>query len=138
VRQRGRKGSGHLTIISGGTVEPIERPRPPQELSVEEAAEWRAVVEALPADFFGRETHALLVQHCRHVVRARRIAELLASIEAASEFDMEAYGAALAMQTRETAAIARLATRMRLAQQASVDRRQERPRPVVKPWLPAG
>lgn len=48
----------------------ITRPDPPDEyrLSDEQTAEWWSVVNRMPADWFPRETHALLAQFCRHVV----------------------------------------------------------------------
>ena len=76
---RGRKSAGALTLtVVTGDVEVVRRPEPPTELTREQAAEWRAVVDRLPADWFARETHGLLVQYCRHVVAARRVAELVA------------------------------------------------------------
>jgi hypothetical protein len=52
-------------------------------LTDEQATEWWAVVNRLPADWFPRETHALLIQYCRHVVSARRVAQLLTQAESA-------------------------------------------------------
>jgi hypothetical protein len=42
------------------------RPEPPEDLTEEQAAEWSAVVDRLPADWFPRETHGLLARYCRH------------------------------------------------------------------------
>jgi hypothetical protein len=55
----------------------IPRVQPPEELAPEEAEEWRAVTNRMPSDYFGREHYAALVQKCRHVVAARRIAQLI-------------------------------------------------------------
>jgi hypothetical protein len=46
------------------------RPEPPEDLTEEQAVEWRAVVDRLPTDWFSRETHGLLSQYVRHVVTA--------------------------------------------------------------------
>ncbi len=132
---RGRTSAAELSVISGGGVETIRRPVPPDDLSDEQAEEWRAVVNRLPADWFPRETHGMLAQYCRHVVAARRCAQLVAEIEGASEFDLGAYDKALKMQEREGRAISSLATRMRISQQATV--RAEKARKgsqVKKPW----
>ena len=51
------------------------------ELSDEEGEEWCEIVDRLPADWFARETHALLVQYCRHVVAARRVSQLIAEFK---------------------------------------------------------
>jgi hypothetical protein len=41
------------------------------DLTEDQAAEWRAVVDRLPNDWFPRETHGMLAQFCRHVCTAR-------------------------------------------------------------------
>lgn len=132
---RGRKSAAELTVISGDGIETIRRPEPPAELTEEQADEWQAVTNRLPADWFPRETHSLLAQYCRHVIAARRIAQLVDSIEAAEQFDLDSYDKALKMQEREGRALSSLATRMRITQQATVRASQARKPPVVKkPW----
>lgn len=132
---RGRKSAAELTVISGDGIETIRRPDAPAELTEEQADEWRAVTNRLPADWFPRETHSLLAQYCRHVIAARRIAQLVDSIEAAEQFDLDAYDKALKMQEREGRALSSLATRMRITQQATVRASQARKPPTVKkPW----
>jgi hypothetical protein len=89
----------------------------------------------LPADWFPRETHALLTQYCRHVVAARRVAQLIEGAEGAAEFDVETYERLLRMQEKEGRAVSSLGTRMRITQQATVKHEQARKPPVVpKPW----
>lgn len=132
---RGPRSSAELTVIAGNGVETVRRPEPPEELSDEQAAEWTAIVSRMPADWFPRETHGLLAQYCRHVVAARRIAQLAAAIEAEPEFDMGAYDKALKMQEREGRAISSLATRMRLTQQTTYDKSKKKPAASGKrPW----
>jgi hypothetical protein len=98
-----------------------ERPKPPDELTPEQADEWRAVVRRMPVAWFPREIHPLLAQYCRHVVNARHIAGL---IEAAHKGDLTD-GAALmrlnrllGMQERQTSALMGLATKMRISNQS--------------------
>ena len=132
---RGRTSGAALSVISSQGIETIRRPEPPNELTDEQSDEWRAVVTRLPADWFPRETHAMLAQYCRHVVGARRVAQLVGQIEAAKEFDLDAYDKALKMQEREGRAISSLATRMRISQQATVRAEKARkPSQVKKPW----
>jgi hypothetical protein len=117
------------------TVSP--RPDPPRELTAEQADEWRAVVDRLPADWFPRETHGLLVQYCRHVVAARRVAQLIESLETSSdsEFDVGRYDELLKMQEREGRALSSLATRMRLTQQTTYDKQKKKGSVGTKrPW----
>lgn len=134
---RGRKSAAALAIVS--PVEVVPRPGAPAELNDEQAAEWKAVVERMPADWFGRETHALLVQYCRHVVAARRIAQIIEAmenLEAAEQrpFVLEDYDRALKMQEREGRAISSLATRMRITQQTSYDKSKKKPGATKRPW----
>lgn len=132
---RGRKSSAELTVIAGNGVETVRRPEPPGELRDEHADEWTAIVSRMPADWFPRETHGLLTQYCRHVVAARRIAQLIARTEASEEFDLGEYGELLKLQEREGRAISSLATRMRLTQQTTYDKSKKKPQgPGKRPW----
>lgn len=132
---RGRTSAAELSVISGGGIETVRRPSAPDELTDEQSEEWRAVVNRMPADWFPRETHGMLAQYCRHVVAARRCAQLVVEIENAEAFDMGAYDKALKMQEREGRAISSLATRMRISQQATVRAEKARkPSMVKKPW----
>ena len=129
---RGRASTAALSVISSSGVETVRRPDPPSELTEEQAEEWRAVVMRLPADWFPRETHGMLAQYCRHVVSARRCAQLVAKIEGAKKFDLDAYDKALKMQEREGRAISSLATRMRISQQSTVRAEKARKGPTIK------
>jgi hypothetical protein len=131
---RGRTSSAQLAVITGGAVSAIRRPAAPKELTQEQASEWVAVVNRLPADWFQRETHGLLVAYCRHVVTARRVAQLIATCEAADEFNVDEYDKLLKMQEREGRAISSLATRMRISQHATYDKKRRKPIEAKKPW----
>jgi len=103
--------------IARPAVETIQRPDAPYDLTDEQSEEWWAVVNRLPADWFPRETHAVLSQYCRHVVAARRVAQLVAACEGAEEMDLGRYDDLLRMQEREGRALSSLATRLRITQQ---------------------
>ncbi len=60
---RGRKSAAELGVIQGIP----ERPDAPDELTPEQAEEWRAVVDRMPVDWFRREIWPLLCAYCRHV-----------------------------------------------------------------------
>jgi hypothetical protein len=117
--KRGRKSAASLA-----TAAPVvERPAPPDYLTQEQAEEWRAVVERMPADWFSRETHALLAQYARHVVNARQVArqiELLLAdqVRMSGPFGVDAYDKLLRLHEREGRAMSSIATRLRLTQQA--------------------
>jgi hypothetical protein len=71
MAQRGGKSAASLSV---GRVLGNERPAPPDELTEEEAEEWRAIASRMPHDWFTRENHPLLAEYCRHIVRARDLA----------------------------------------------------------------
>lgn len=132
---RGRKSSAELTIRSMATVETIERPDAPYDMTDEEADEWRAVVGRMPADYFPRETHAVLAQYCRHVVASRRVAQLIAQATSGDALDVDTLDKLYKMQEREGRALSSLAQRMRLTQQTNVRIEQaKKPSMVKKPW----
>lgn len=136
MTKRGRKSAASLEVATiGSSVETISRPDAPYDLTDEQSAEWWAVVNRMPADWFPRETHGMLSQYCRHVVAARRVAQLIAKAEKAKALDLGEYDQLLKMQEREGRAISSLATRMRISQQATVRAEQARkPTQVDAPW----
>lgn len=115
-------------------VEAVQRPDAPYDLTDEQTEEWWAVVNRMPADWFPRETHGLLSQYCRHVVAARRVAQLVAAEEAGDGLDLARYDQLLRMQEREGRALSSLATRLRITQQALVSPKAKKPEMVKKPW----
>ena len=98
----------------------IARPAAPLDLTPEESIEWEAIVGAMPAEWFPRETWPLLTQYCRHTVTARRVAQLIDAEVARPQVDVEAMRDLLAMQRQETAALKAMAAAMRLAQQSKI------------------
>lgn len=133
--KRGRKSAASLEIVTGSVLEVVERPHCPHDLSDEESEVWFAVVNRLPADWFPTETHPILTQYCRHSVQARRVAELIEKATGDPELSVVDYDRLLKMQERESRAIASLATKLRISQQATTNHRgnkkQISPR---KPW----
>jgi chaperone required for assembly of F1-ATPase len=134
MAKRGRPSSASLAVTSAA-IEKLQRPDAPYDLTDEQSEEWWSVVNRMPADWFPRETHAMLAQYCRHVIAARRVAQLVAACEAEKSLDIERYDKLLKMQEREGRAISSLATRMRISQQATVRAESARkPSMVEKPW----
>lgn len=129
---RGRASAASLEVAKTST-ERVARPDAPYDLTDEQAEEWWAVVNRLPADWFPRETHGVLSQYCRHVVAARRVAQLVAA-EEAGEFDLARYDQLLKMQEREGRALSSLATRLRITQQATLSEKARKPTQGKKPW----
>lgn len=115
---RGRKSAAALAVV---TALPGQRPEPPAELTDEQAAEWRAIVGRMPADWFTRETQPLLVQYCRHVVKARLVAQAINDFDPAwlaDEDGLKRYDKLTQIAEREGRAMSSLATRMRITQQS--------------------
>jgi len=132
---RGRTSGAELSVISADGIETVRRPEPPADLTDEQAEEWRAIVNRLAADWFPRETHGMLAQYCRHIVAARRVAQLIeAQEESDTLFDIEEYDRLLKMQEREGRAMSSLATRMRISQQATYDKEKKKPKSGKRPW----
>ncbi len=115
--KRGRKSAASMGVILGIA----ERPEPPEELTPEQAAEWRAVVRRLPVAWFPREIWPLLAQYCRHIVNARHIAGLIEDAHKGDLTDGAAlmrFNRLLGMQERQSNVMAGLATKMRISNQA--------------------
>lgn len=131
---RGRVSGAALEVVSPRALETIERPDAPYDLTDEQSEEWWSVVNRMPADWFPRETHALLADYCRHVVMARRVAQLITAAEKAETFNVEEYDRLGKMAERHSRVIASLATRMRLTQQSTYDKSKKKPGIVKRPW----
>jgi hypothetical protein len=129
---RGPKSAAALTVAA--PVEVIQRPDAPYDLTDEQSAEWWAVVGRMPAEWFPRETHALLADYCRHVVKSRRISQLVNDAESSDPVDLDALDKLYKMAERESRAISSLATRMRLTQQTSYDKSKKRGTQAKNPW----
>ena len=63
---RGRKRSAELAVVRSITA---ARPQPPDDLTEAQAETWRAIVNRLPGNWFGRETLPILAAHLRHMSR---------------------------------------------------------------------
>jgi hypothetical protein len=142
MAQRGRKSAASLSIVS---MLGNERPAPPEELGEEEALEWQAIAGRMPADWFTRENFPLLADYCRHIVRARDLAQDIAKFKRfpaevrLTTDGVKRYDKLLGMADRERAAMVQLATRMRLTQQSRYTEKRaataaDRGKTVSKPW----
>ena len=133
---RGKVSSAQLEVQ--GTVALIRRPDAPLDLTPEETSEWIEVANAMPADWFTRETHGLLKQYCRHIIAARRVSQLIDQEMARDDMEVSALDKLLTMQARETSAIKAMAASMRVSQQASYTTKaagtSKGSRVVKRPW----
>jgi hypothetical protein len=132
---RGPKSAAGLAIIGPGGIETIRRPNPPPSLTDEQAVEWRRVINGMPADYFPAETQALLELRCRHVVYARRLADMIEAEQKSDEYDWKTHRELLKSMAEQSHAIAMLDTKMRLAQQTTYERSQpKRKSHPSTPW----
>ena len=132
---RGKASAAALSITAAGPLSVIERQPAPHDLTDEEVEVWAAVVGAESADWFSPSTVPLLRQYCRHVIHARRVAELIERATSDPDLTVTDYDRLLKMQERESRAIASLATKMRLAQTSTRnDRANKRSSASRKPW----
>lgn len=131
---RGRTSINEL-MIPGNPTEIIQRPDAPYDLTDEESDEWRAIVQTMPADHFMRGNYPILAQLCRHIIAARRVAQLIEQTAKNKDFNRREYMVLLQMQATESAAIMRLSRSMRLTQQA-VKRADAKPngKRTKAPW----
>ena len=122
--KRGRKSAAELAIAPVIEIEP--RPVAPSELTDEEAQEWDGLVARMPATWFRRETWPLLTQLCRHVIAARRFAQLM-NQQTHGRAEEQAFDAIHYMKLAralagQTATIASVSTKLRISPQSSFDR----------------
>jgi hypothetical protein len=123
-------------------VQVVERLRPPDTLSQEQAEVWYNVVENEPADWFSESNLPLLEQYCRHVVASRRVAQLIKDAETDIDPDtkqptlrLESYDRLLKMQEREGRAMVAIARSMRLSQRSTTTPRGTISKRIgKKPW----
>jgi hypothetical protein len=118
---RGPKSASELAVVPTLST---ARPIPPDDLTERQADEWRRIVGRLPADWFPAETWPLLAAYCRHIVQARRIADLVNSFQptwAGEDGGLERLNLLGKMQDREHRAMANLATKLRLTNQSRYD-----------------
>lgn len=139
MRQRGRKSAASQDIATISTASMVQRPEPPLDMTPVEEDVWREIVESMPADWFPKETHGLLVQYCRHIVAARKVGMLIDAASSRDQVDVMELDKLLGMQARETGALKAMAAAMRISQQASYSARgaggaKERRATVKRPW----
>src|SRR5690348_4514655 len=118
--KRGRKSAASLRATPP-PVEIVERIKPPHDLHDDEVEIWSAMVSERPTDWFSASSAPLLAQLCRHVLHARRVAELIK--RAIAEISVNDYDRLLRMKERETRVIASLSTKLRLTPQATTNHR---------------
>ena len=119
MKQRGRRSVA--SVAMAGAVQAIPRHAPPEDLSDLETEIWVMVVDALPADWFGRDQLPLLLAYCKHSARAQLLDKEIDGFDLQwlkDDDGLRRYDKMLAMRERETRQITSLARSMRITQQS--------------------
>ena len=118
--QRGRTSGAALSVVAGTAID--GRPPAPSDLTSEQREVWDRTVGSEPADFFRSATsQQLLIEYCRHVITAGKLAKMINVIEdmdVLSPQDCAAYESLIKLRDRETKAIGDKATKLRLTNQS--------------------
>ena len=114
------------------------RPEAPPELNSEHRQVWKGIVDAMPLDWFGPETFPLLVQYCRHKVRADWIARVLEQMEGEGVPDPRIYAKMLIQERFQSQIIGNLASKMRLAQLSTYAQVTKKAKTTTKLWEDVG
>lgn len=132
---RGRTSTAALSVIGSTGIEVVARPKAPDDLTDEQAVEWREIVNSHPADQFPRARHTMLADHCRHTVMERRIAQMITACENAEHFDLDLYDRLGKMLDRHSRCIASLAVRLGIAYSTAYEKRPAKGQgSSKKPW----
>jgi hypothetical protein len=99
-----------------------EPPTPPARLKGEARKLWITITADLAVDHFRPANHELLAQFCEMCADARRLAEVLATLEPTER----AYAAHLRSRLRLATNIRDLAKTLRITPQAGIDRKSGR------------
>lgn len=140
MAQRGRKSAASRAVANHSGAALAEKPAAPEGMTVQEAAIWETVTDALPADWFRGETLPMLAMYCAHTASWQRICAEIRRLEG------EVQGAeALVklddlykMRDRENRAAQSLATKLRITLQSTYNAENTRKKrgDVQKgPWL---
>lgn len=117
MQQRGRKSAAQLTVVAG-TID--GRPKPPAELTKQQAEVWNRVVASESSDFF--RTAAVQQQLHRYCVRLSEVEWLDAQIaegkKPESDVSLPDMDRLMKMRDREDGACVTLATKLRLTNQS--------------------
>jgi hypothetical protein len=126
-----RKSAASLAVVMPSEGRP-RPPEPPSELTPSQAKIWVNIAATRPPDWFVGANATLLTALVRHAATA----DMLAAAINQTGPDDRRYSKLLLMMTRETAAVAQLASKLRLLPQNTY--RSDKALPKVasglKPW----
>jgi len=119
MAERGRRSAASLSVIAGSI---DGRPKPPADLTKDQAEIWERTVANEGAEVFKTAAlQQLLKEFCRHIVSAAKLAAMIEAMEKLKQMsadDLGDYDKLLKMRDRETKAIGDKATKLRLTNQS--------------------
>src|SRR5262245_43796510 len=121
---RGRVSQAALNVV---TVDDGERQEPLEHLTDEQKLIWTETCEALPPDWFNKDTLPLLEQYCVLIDRLRTVNRKMRELEVGTR----EYVKLLTSEGRMQRCLCTLATKMRISQQSTYDKSKRKPK-VVK------
>src|SRR5262245_37088447 len=130
-----------MVVVDGGFGK-LQIPEPPNDLTDQQAAIWRGVVNSEPIELFASEaTRAMLRDYCEHRCEASKISLVLNEFKSEwlkNDEGVRRYSTLLKMRDLELRAVTMLATKLRITNQARYIparvARQAEKFPQVKPW----
>ena len=117
MKQRGRTASTALATVTLTEA----RPSAPEGLTADQVKAWCDTVTRLPADWFPRETHALLAEYCRAVARAKFIGVAVDAFKPEwfrAEGAVERYARLVATADKQVRLMTSLARALRITNQS--------------------
>jgi hypothetical protein len=141
MKQRGRKSAEAQASVATALVFPAQPPRSPDDLTAEEAVEWRGIVGGLPADWFNSGSLPVLRELVRHIVLSRQVAVELHAFSGISLKDatvLSQFRRLTKLHLEQSNKIASLSTKLRLTPQSRYDpakaARHSADSRLPKPW----
>ena len=122
MQKRGPKSAADLAVVPGGFG---QKPPPPDELTDEEKAIWRAIAASEPVEFLNTgTTQAMLKDLCRHRAAAEKITRVINLFQdewLRAADGAKRYAALLRARDGEVRAATYAATKLRLTNQSRYD-----------------
>jgi len=109
--QRGRKSQASLSVVP--LAERGPELEPPDHLAPEAARIWTEVVRSRPRQFNAVELRTLVSAYACHAISLRKLSTMIAKLEEGGDLS-PLLDRLLSMRARESAAMSRLASKLRL------------------------
>ncbi len=136
---KGRKSRASLSVAP---VTELKRPpEPPERLTAGQSETWRVIMSSSAGNFIQAEVHPVLVEYCRAVESANKVAlqlDVFLPDWAKDEEGLKRWDKLHAMQDRVSRRVSSLAVKLRLTPSSRVHRESagaaERNHSNHKPW----